>query len=1083
MAETERRRRALRMGWRFAALLSAAGVLTAIVSCGGGSNGSNASTVASTRVATPTITTAAALNGAEVVTITDSAAGATIYYTLDSSTPTTNSPQYTAPFLVASNITLTAIAAVPGGTPSQVSSQTLAPNIAPGTLVWDYEFSSDYIPGSPTITAANGAQYWEPNTNVWTPDSGPPGTFGSGELETYCAWGSSAPNCDSSNPNYYVGADGNLHIRVDSVEDPSTCLSATSSTCVYTSGRIKTQGEAGGVGFSLAYGRIEASIELPTTEAQGYGQGLWPAFWMLGNDYEKTVGWPACGEIDIMENYGYLPSTITGSIHGTGFTGSLITNPYSLLLNQPFTGFHTFGILWSPAEVQFYVDSPTNVYAAETPANLPQGVGACWAFDNGPFFFLLNVAVGPNGLPPVGLLNGDGSPNNSTVFPSELLVKYVRVYTASFPLSNPVPAITSVSPFLMAAGSPPYTLTINGTGFLSSSTVTFNGSARPTLIICGSALTISLTSEDLATAGTYPVVVTNPAPGGGASNAVNFTVFSPSSNNPVPAISSLSPPSLAAGSAPQTLTINGTGFIPSSTVTLNGIAHAADVLSATLLTISLTSADLATAGTYPVVVTNPTPGGGSSAAAGFSVTNVLATGEWAWIGGSSTIGSSCTPSGGQCGHAGVYGTLGTPAAGNIPGSRDGASSWTDSSGNLWLFGGEGFEANGHFGDLNDLWEFNPSTSEWAWMGGSSTVPCNGYGCGLAGVYGTLGTPAAGNLPGGRLNASSWTDSSGNLWLFGGTGLDANGGNSGLNDLWEFSPSAKEWTWMGGSSTVSCGGCGQAGVYGTLGTPAASNIPGGREWATSWTDHTGHFWLFGGWGYDANDTFGLLNDLWEFNPSTKEWAWMGGSSTVPSYNTGNSGVYGTLGTPAAGNIPGGRLDASSWTDSSGHLWLFAGVGYDADSANGYLNDLWEFNPSTNQWAWMGGSNTVGHAGVYGTLGTPASGNIPGGRSYAVNWTDASGNFWLLGGAGNGIFNDLWEFNPSTNEWVWMGGSSTNSQPGVYGALGIPAAGNTPGARWFADGWTDSNGHFWLFGGLGYDANGSYNDLNDLWRYQP
>ncbi len=129
--------------------------------------------------------------------------------------------------------------------------------------------------------------------------------------------------------------------------------------------------------------------------------------------------------------------------------------------------------------------------------------------------------------------------------------------------------------------------------------------------------------------------------------------------------------------------------------------------------------------------------------------------------------------------------------------------------------------------------------------------------------------------------------------------------------------ATEWTWMGGSNAGQ-----KPGVYGTLGTPAAGNIPGSRFSASSWSDSSGNFWLFGGVGYDGNGDYGLLNDLWEFNPSTNEWAWMGGSNMI-CFGAIEDGVYGTLGTPAAGNIPGCRWSASSWTDSSGNFWLFGG----------------------------------------------------------------------------------------------------------------------------------------------------------------
>jgi N-acetylneuraminic acid mutarotase len=475
-----------------------------------------------------------------------------------------------------------------------------------------------------------------------------------------------------------------------------------------------------------------------------------------------------------------------------------------------------------------------------------------------------------------------------------------------------------------------------------------------------------------------------------------------------------------------------------------------------------------------------------------------APGEWTWVGGSD-----------QASQPGVYGTLGVPSPGNIPGSRIKALSWTDSSGNLWLFGGQSPYGNGNWDNLNDLWEFKPSTNEWTWMGGSSTAGSNctqvngSTYCGQPGVYGTLGTPAAGNFPGSHYSASSWTDSGGDLWFFGGCGFDVNGDFGCLNDLWEFNPSTNEWAWIGGSNSAHFAGV----VYGTLETPAAGNNPGGRVSAASWTDRSGHFWLFGGRG--GND----LNDLWEYNPSTNEWTWMSGSSTtgsncaqIPGFTIcGQSGMYGTLGTAAPGNVPGGREDATNWTDRSGHLWLLGGNGFDASGNYGSLNDLWEFNPSTNQWAWMGGSSTAGsnctqyygqtfcgQSGEYGTLGRPASSNTPGGRNSITSWTDSNGNLWLFGGSGfdsmgnYGGLNDLWEFNPSTNLWTWMGGSSTigsnGGQPGEYGTLGTPAAGNIPGGRANSTNWTDSSGNFWLFGGLGFDAIGS-GFLNDLWEYQP
>lgn len=181
---------------------------------------------------------------------------------------------------------------------------------------------------------------------------------------------------------------------------------------------------------------------------------------------------------------------------------------------------------------------------------------------------------------------------------------------------NPTPSVSSLSPSTAPTGSALTPLTINGTGFMTSSTVTFNGVVHAAAYVNTSQLTISLTAPDLATAGNYPVVVTNPALGGGSSAPVNFTVVT---NNPVPAITSLSPAFLTVGAAPQALTINGTGFLATSTVTFSGAPHAATYVNATRLTISLTATDLANAGNCPVVVTNPTPGGGPSVGATFAV--------------------------------------------------------------------------------------------------------------------------------------------------------------------------------------------------------------------------------------------------------------------------------------------------------------------------------------------------------------------------------------------------------------------------------------------------------------------------------
>jgi len=222
----------------------------------------------------------------------------------------------------------------------------------------------------------------------------------------------------------------------------------------------------------------------------------------------------------------------------------------------------------------------------------------------------------------------------------------------------------------------------------------------------------------------------------------------------------------------------------------------------------------------------------------------------------------------------------------------------------------------------------------------------------------------------------------------------------------------------------------------------------------------------------------LNDLWEYSPSSNQWTWVGGSS-----GTVATAVYGTKGMAAAANVPGGRYRAASWTDANGNFLLFGGQGNDSTNLIGWLNDMWEYSPSSGQWTWVSGSNVQGVTGVYGAKGVAAASNMPGGRAGAVVWTDASGNLWLYGGQATSInwAGDLWEYSPPSGEWTWIGGSSSLDAPAVYGTLGAPAISNMPGARADAIGWTDASGNLWLFGGFKNDSTGTSVNLNDLWKY--
>jgi beta-glucanase (GH16 family) len=251
--------------------------------------------------------------------------------------------------------------------------ETAAPPSGQWKLTWSDEFSS----------SAQSA----PDEAKWSVEVG--GQWSNNELQAYT---NRPQNVHVENGNLVITATAESYQGADGISRS------------YTSGRMKTSGK-----FSQKYGRFEARIKLPQ------GQGMWPAFWLLGDDIE-TAGWPRCGEIDIMENVGSKMSVAVGTIHGPGYSGDKgIGADYTLPNQQKLSDdFHVFAVEWEPAAIRFYVDG--NLYETRTPADLPAGTK--WVF-NHPFFIIVNLAVGGN---------WPGSPDTTTQFPQSMLVDYVRVY-------------------------------------------------------------------------------------------------------------------------------------------------------------------------------------------------------------------------------------------------------------------------------------------------------------------------------------------------------------------------------------------------------------------------------------------------------------------------------------------------------------------------------------------------------------------------------------------------------------------------------------------------------------------------------
>jgi beta-glucanase (GH16 family) len=214
-------------------------------------------------------------------------------------------------------------------------------------------------------------------------------------------WGNQERQYYTARPEN-VSMNGNGQLVITARAEPGA-YQCWYGPCGYTSARLKTKDR-----FAQTYGRFEAGIKIPRT------QGIWPAFWMLGNDIDQ-VGWPQSGEIDVMENIGREPAVVHGTIHGPGYAGANSLGGSQTLTSGAYADdFHVFAVEWLPGEIRWFIDGTQ--YHRATPASLP--AGAAWVFDH-PFFMLLNVAVG-------GAWPGD--PDATTVLPQQMLVDYVRVY-------------------------------------------------------------------------------------------------------------------------------------------------------------------------------------------------------------------------------------------------------------------------------------------------------------------------------------------------------------------------------------------------------------------------------------------------------------------------------------------------------------------------------------------------------------------------------------------------------------------------------------------------------------------------------
>jgi gliding motility-associated-like protein len=328
-----------------------------------------------------------------------------------------------------------------------------------------------------------------------------------------------------------------------------------------------------------------------------------------------------------------------------------------------------------------------------------------------------------------------------------------------------------------------------------------------------------------------------------------------------------------------------------------------------------------------------------------------------------------------------YNVKGVASVCGTPSGREGALTWTDAQGDMWLYGGKDTT-----GLHSDMWKYNIALNMWMWVGGDSTPNHTA-------TYGIMGTAALGNSPGGREGAiTHWVDKQGNFWLFGGV---INRHGDVANDLWKYNPTTDLWTWMHGSTTPN-----DLGNYGTLGVAAFSNLPPARNGYAASQDTAMNLLLFGGMNH---------NDVWKYNISANKWTWIAGSNQLN--DAGSYVAYCQVGLPAARH----HWRAAQLVGNFKHLtYLFGGTDTAGNTCN---NDLWLFDSNTNQFKWLNGTynNAANQNGNYGTAGVASPSNRIPGRYLHCMVVDYANRLYVYTGADCGAHprNDVWRYIPDTS----------------------------------------------------------------------
>jgi hypothetical protein len=351
----------------------------------------------------------------------------------------------------------------------------------------------------------------------------------------------------------------------------------------------------------------------------------------------------------------------------------------------------------------------------------------------------------------------------------------------------------------------------------------------------------------------------------------------------------------------------------------------------------------------------------------------LTTKQWTWIKGS----------GGLPDQMPVYGIKGVANINNSPGERMTSASWTDNQGDLWLFGGGGYQGPGWGGIYQDLWKYNILSNMWTWMKGDSTFGYDGTNAhyGIKGIEDPMNHP-----PYTKEMGVTWTDDAGDLWM-----VDIHG------CLWRYRLQSNNWCWMNGDTLGHT-------KYGQQFIPSLTTTPGETYFDyTRWKDSDGNFW------YLSSGSSDYINALFKYYPSTNMWAWMWGDTTWMDViiHYGDTICNFDPIDEKEEITPWPRLEGRAcWIDKCNNLWVLGGNG----GGGGYLNDLVYYNTNRNVWVRAGFDTTINSTGHYGTLGFSDPNNCPPNRAGAVPFKDNDGNLWFFGGSRDPYLycGDMWRF---------------------------------------------------------------------------